>query len=40
MGLQTSVIGLNLLSKMAVEKTEKPLKQKCAKIEKQNVGLG
>ena len=36
MGLQTSVFGFYLLSKMAAEKTENPLKPKFAKIEKQN----
>ena len=40
MGLQTSVFGSYLLSKMAAEKTEKPLKPKFAKIEKQNIGWG
>ena len=40
MGLQTSVFGWYLLSKMAAEKTKKPLKPKFAKIEKQNIGWG
>jgi len=40
MGLQTSIFGLYLLSKMAAGKTGKRLKPKSAKIEKQNVDLG
>ena len=40
MGLQTSVFGSYLLSKMAAEKTGKPLKPKFKKIEKQNIGWG
>ena len=37
MGLQTSKLGLYLLSIMAAENNGKPLKKKFEKIEKQNV---
>ena len=37
MGLQTSILGLYLLSNMAAENNGKPLKTKFEKIEKQNV---
>ena len=39
MGLQASVFGSYLLSKITAEKTEKPLQPKFAKIEIRNVGL-
>ena len=40
MGLQTSILGLYLLSIMAAENNGKPLKTKFEKIEKQNVDFG
>ena len=37
MELQTSDLGQYLLTNMAAEKTENPLKQKCVQIQKQKV---